>query len=195
MGAESFCFVEEGRNASEIFNRLAEECRREYGDNPYNGTISTCSLCEKPAKTYSVYSPEVEEDAYRFVESQGFGEKWDANYIDLGVCGYELVEVKRKNRKSDAKFQMMYNIYNESGKRVGSAKVKASAEQKAMEYAVKTDESVFIKKEQTVVSGDSRVCDVTVERKFFEEKPRLPRAAGKELVSIHKYMFYGWMAC
>lgn len=195
MGAMRFCVVENGRNASEVFDRLAEEARLEYGNDSYNGTISTCSLCEKPSKTYSTYSAKVEDEAYRFIESQNYGEKWVANYIDLGVCGYELVEIKRKGRKSDAKFQMMYNIYNESGKIVGSEKIKASAEHKAMEYALKADEQVIIKKEQTAVRGDSRVCDVAIERKFFEKKPRIPRAPGKELVAIHKYMFYGLAAC
>ena len=194
MGAQSFCHIVESTSVSKAFNDLVAEARYEYGSDAYNGTISTCGLAGRPAKTYAKYSKEVEREAYDFVKEKEFGQKWTAQYIDLGVCGYEMITVKRKGRKSDAKFQMMYNVYDLNGKRIASEKIKADAESRAMKYAYETGEDAFIMKEQTGVTGSPLVCNVSVEKKRYDKKPRIPRGPGKELVEIHKYMFYGWAA-
>lgn len=195
MGAQSFFLTGTGKNAEEVFNALVKEAVYERGNDSYNGTISTCDLYKRPMKVFDSYNKKNEDEAYDFAVAHDFGQKWTAYYIDLGVIGYELIEVKRENKKSDAKFEMMYNVYNYSGKKVASEKIKATAEQRAMEYSVKHNENTFIQKEPTRASGSCLVCDVSVSRKFYEKKPRAPRAPGKELVAIHKYAFYGLAAC
>lgn len=194
MGAEAFCIVTENTDARKAFNALVEEAREEYGNRSYNGTISTCSM-GRCAKTYNQFSEETLNDARKFVEDCEYGHKWVAQYIDLGVCGYETVEIKRHSRKSDAKFKMGYVLYDEDGKRRGDANTKGEAEGKAMKLAYENNMTITIKKEHRRISGNSVVCEVSLKRTFSEKRPRLTRAPGKEIVPIHKYMFYGWASC
>lgn len=195
MGANSFFVTGTGKSAEEVFDALVKEAVYERGNDSYNGTISTCRLYRRPMKVYDSYDAKNKDEAYDFAVARDFGQKWTAYYIDLGVIGYELIEVKREKKKSDAEFHMMYNVYNYSGKRVASEKVKAAAESAAMKYSVEHNENTFIQKEPTRASGSCLVCNVSVSRKFYEKKPRAPRAPGKELVAIHKYAFYGLAAC
>ena len=194
MGAEAFCIVTENTDARKAFNALVEQARYDYGNEPYNGTISTCSM-GRCTRSYDQFSQEVLEEAYALVESREGGQKWVAQYIDLGVCGYETVEIKRQSRKSDAKFKMGYVLYDEDGKYRGDANTKGEAEGKAMKLAYENNMTITIKKEHRRISGNSVVCEVSLKRAFSEKRPRLTRAPGKEIVPIHKYMFYGWASC
>ena len=151
MGAEAFCIVTENTDARKAFEALVAEARYEYGDRSYNGTISTCSM-GRCAKTYNQFSEEILNDARKFVEDREYGQKWVAQYIDLGVCGYETIEIKRHSRKSDAKFKMGYVLYDEIGKRIGEADTKGEAEGKSRKLAYENDISVTIKKEYRKIS-------------------------------------------
>ena len=134
MGAEAFCIVTENTDARKAFETLVAKAREEYGNRSYNGTISTCSM-GRCTRSYDHFSREVLDEAYALVESRDGGQKWVAQYIDLGVCGYETVEIKRRTKKSDAKFKMGYVLYDEDGKCRGGADTKGEAEGKAMKLA------------------------------------------------------------
>lgn len=193
MGARNFCVIGEGRTASDVFDCIVENAQYEHGHDRYNGTISTCNL-GRCTKTFERFSKMNVEEARQLVEKEDYGEKYVAKYIDLGVYGYELVEVKRKHKKSDAKFKFGYRLYDECGKPRGFEEVKTKAEEKAMLLAVKENVTVYIKREYGKVSGNNEVCEVVVKRTFSEKKPRATRAPGKEIVPLHKFMFYGWAA-
>ena len=90
---------------------------------------------------------------------------------------------------------MGYVLYDEIGKRIGEADTKGEAEGKARKLAYENDISVTIKKEYRKISGNSEVCEVCIKKTFSEKKPRLTRSPNKEIVPIHKYMFYGWASC
>ena len=195
MGSRKFCVTGTGEKVEDVFNELVEVANREYGNSIYSVHINAGRLFGRADKVYDKCTPEVEKEVSDYLSSHVVADGRVAHYIDLGVIGYELIEVKRENRKSDAKFEMMYNVYNYSGKRVASEKVKAAAESAAMKYSVEHNENTFIQKEPNRASGSCLVCDVSVSRKFYEKKPRIPRGPGKELVAIHKYIFYGWAAC
>ena len=193
MGAREFFITQKAKSAEEAFGILVEEAEYEKGHDRYNGSISTCSLRSRPVKVFDKYSPSNRSFAMDIAKADDFGEKWVAKYIDLGICGYELVEVVRTNHPNTAKFKLMYVVYDDDGKFVGSADVKGAAEELAMKYALSHGCSCYIQKEHRKIEGNNRVCTVDVKRKSYlpEDKPRLPRSATKTLVEIHEYAFYG----
>lgn len=197
MGAQEFFITHKAKTVEEAFNELVEQSEYERGHDRYNGSISTCSLRSRPVKVFDKYSPKNKSFAMEIARAEDFGEKWTAKYIDLGVCGYELIEVKRTKREYTAKYKMMYVIYNEDGKEIGSDLVKGAAEGKAMTYALEHGCSCTILKEYKKTEGNSRVCEVEIKRKFYlpEDKPRLPRAPLKFLIPIHEFAFYGIASC
>ena len=193
MGAREFFITQKAKSVEEAFGILVEEAEYEKGHDRYNGSISTCSLRGRPVKVFDKYSPENRRLAMNFAKADDFGEKWVAKYIDLGICSYELVEVVRTNHPNSAKFKLMYAVYNDDGKYVGSADVKGAAEELAMKYALSHSCSCYIQKEYRKIEGNNRVCTIDVKRKSYlpEDKPRLPRSATKTLIAIHEYAFYG----
>ena len=102
MGAVNFVHVMTGYDVEEAFNILVAEAEREYGDDIYNGTISTTSLSPVFSLKFDKYRPENGVKAYRLIEKEDFGEKWLSKPIDLGVMHYEVYK-KYKNGKVTVK--------------------------------------------------------------------------------------------
>lgn len=84
MGAISFIVKGEGFEARKVFDRLVKDAKKEYGNNSYNGTISTCDL-ERITIFSSKYSKEIEEKAISQIKEWDYGEKWQARCLDLGL--------------------------------------------------------------------------------------------------------------
>ena len=86
MGAQSFIHTKEATSPSEAFDELVDYATYKYGHDAYNGTISTCSLGRRrtPLNLKPKYCKENESIAYKFVQDNDNGEKWVADYIDLG---------------------------------------------------------------------------------------------------------------
>lgn len=196
MGATSFFMTAKAKSVEEAFDELVEQAKYERGHDGYNGTISTCSLRGVPVKVFKKYLPENRRLAREIAESEDYGEKRVAKYIDLGICGYELVEVKRTKYANNAKYQLVYAIYDENFKWVASCTSKVEAEEVAIKYALKHNCDCYVKKEYKKTEGNDRVFDVEVKRKFYlpEDKPRFTRNPNKTLTAIHEYAFYG-LAC
>lgn len=83
MGAEWFCNRASGKNAREAFDKLCEIAIHNYGNDPYNGTISTCSM-GKCTLTFDKYESENVNKAIEHIKETDYGNKWYANYVDLG---------------------------------------------------------------------------------------------------------------
>ena len=85
MGACNFIEFGEGRNVREAYATLVEEAVFEYGHDPYNGTISTCTLSRRPVKVVQkTWGPLAERKAVAIAEKEDWGEKWEARAIDCG---------------------------------------------------------------------------------------------------------------
>lgn len=86
MGAVNFINFETGKTAREAFDKLVAKAEKRYGDNPYNGTISTTSLSSKPAKVIRKrYTKNAMKEAAKVAESDDWGEKWESRAIDCGA--------------------------------------------------------------------------------------------------------------
>lgn len=86
MGACNFIDFKVAKTAEAAFEALVCEARYEYGNNPYNGTISTTGLSRRAAKSVGqkTWGPRAEKKAYAIAEADGWGEKWESRVIDCG---------------------------------------------------------------------------------------------------------------
>lgn len=186
MGSCSFIHVEDGINVGAAFSSAVADAICEYGKDPYNGTISTCNLgyCKKIADKYS---KTVEKEAYKFVTDNDYGDgKRVAYALDMGVSEYLVRTVKKVTKPSCVKYKVLDEFYHSV---ISSFKTKQEAEQAAEKYAIKKGDPVFVMKEE----GSS--SHYYIEEKTYKTKPNLKPMKNREVLEIHKYMFYGWAAC
>ena len=111
MGAISFEQEVTARSAKEAFDILIEKADYRDGRDMYNGSINTCSMgvCKKK---FDKYLKSNEDKARDFIAKNNCGEKWIANYIDLGVIKYESVTYKRIHRDGASKnYRMKYQVF------------------------------------------------------------------------------------
>lgn len=205
MGAMSFYETGKGRNAREVYNALCEEAIAEYGHDGYNGTISTTMLRNYQQRTIAkVYTKQAEKDAYEYAMRADFGEKWTADYLDLGVCEYLVRTIKKVRVPKDApKYEMRYVVMESNADPrntkavLAAVSTKEEAEKIATDYGMthRPDVSgLSIYKRKWLVSGTEEVERFEISTKSYQKKPaRLPKGATVE--EIHMYAFYGWAAC
>lgn len=192
MGACSFINRAEASSVYEAFDRLVEEAVRKYGDNPYNGTISTCSL-GRTIKTFEKYSKTNEDKAYKLIEKDNYGEKRCAKAIDLGAVYYEVTTIKKlPSKKEKPKWIMAYVVHY--GEKAKSFKTKTLADAEAIKLLKNGEKDVYVSKEYVnTVKSSEIVSEFKIEKKQSKYKPKTlkPNQACKE---IHKYIFYGFAA-
>lgn len=199
MGAQAFTEIAEGINIREVFDRLVRDAIYENGNDSYNGTISTCNLVGRPRKVFDKYSLDNIDVARVFIKNDNYGEKWQADWIDLGVCRYEVRTVKKKTKKPTAEYKMQHCVY-EYGETLRDKKLlahkdtKKAADDIAIKYALEGKE-VVVEKDYVKIKGDALETDFEITTKNYDKKPKLKPMEGRVIVEIHKYILYGWAAC
>ena len=83
MGAECFYNRANGKNAKEAFNKLCDIAIHNYGNDPYNGTISTCDM-GRCTLSFEKYESGNAVKAMNHIKEMEYGRKWYADYVDLG---------------------------------------------------------------------------------------------------------------
>ncbi len=202
MGATNVIKAGYGENVRDVFDYLVKKAIREYGEDRYNGTISTCSLgsCTKLADTYST---SVEKKALK-IAYEKVDDLWkgDCVALDLGVCRYDLIRIKKviPKIKKKAEFRQRYVVMllDSNGflsKRVSHFETKKEADEDAMKRIMKNpNENYFVSKRSiNINNGDDVVTEFKVEVSERKSKPKtIPE--GCVLKEIHKYIFYGMAA-
>lgn len=201
MGATDFTHLREGYNVKDVFNELKNEMRDEYGYDSYNGTISNSSLGRK-RMSFDKYTKTNEKKAFDIVEKEiSDGYKNEAHYIDLGVIEYHLLTVKKKNVSKDKpvykmKFvvdvEEMYYFRNMAmNVRSKSFDTKTEADKYAMEQTMKTLIPHKVTKEYVLEKGCAELTETYIEKKAYKSKPKIKDMTNKQLLEVHKYLFYG----
>jgi hypothetical protein len=198
MGAISFCKTVEGTNINDVYERLVKDAIRTHGDDSYNGTISTCHLNSRATKSYSNYSIKNEKESMKWIaESENYGEKWEARYVDLGVIGYDVVSIKKKTIKSNAEFKMQYCVYEDTyssdNKLLAHKDTKKAADDEAIKFALK-GKNVIVKKDYIKIKGDNITTKFEVIKKRYKSKPKMQESDTKKIIPIRKFILYGWAA-
>ncbi len=196
MGA---CFVTDtvvAESANAAWNHLYHQCLREYGEDPYNGSFSTCDF-EGVEKTFEGKATKANlSKASKFIEKRSDDCcKWSAYAVDCGVDKYNLVTLKLRKTSGrpvtkfvvvcDDKYEGQMELVFDS-----LADAKAFAEKIAWD---KPDGAVRIQKKAVYPNG--RADGFVVEKKVrsLKSKPKtIPK--GARLSELHVYMFYAWAA-
>lgn len=197
MGAASFVHIEEGFSIREVFERLGSEAIRCHGSDPYNGTISTCSL-GRCARSYPEWSKALEDQVVNDLNNRmNSWHKWSADYVDLGVCGYMVVTVKKTNAAYTAKYKQKFVVCDRFGiKSYGAFDTKPLADTAACTLALqKPDGDFCVRKTMVRLEGNDEVAFFRVEKKRVDKKPKVTSGPNVRVYPIHKYVLYGFAAC
>ena len=84
MGATNFFNIYSAPTAREAYDQLVAEAEQAYGSNPYSGTIATCDLGYCQGTLSDVFISDITNEAWNVADQNGWGEKWRADYLDLG---------------------------------------------------------------------------------------------------------------
>lgn len=141
MGAVEFMEECEGYSVLEAFGELSKKYITEYGNDEYNGTISTCSF-RSLYKIASKCGKTTAQQAYQYIEKNGRKmTKRVADAVDCGVTGYDMFTIKKTaaaNKKSP-KYELRYAVYEYAEERepciVAHCKTKTEADRRMLKFA------------------------------------------------------------
>lgn len=198
MGAKSFIEYGEGVNAREVFDNLVSDATFSHGNDRYNGTINTCSIGRNKL-TFNNYKESNIKKAYEFIDKNGNGEKWIADYIDLGVIRYEVITFKKKHTGNKPKYEMKHTVKQTKGFEdlsVKSFETKKEADDYALSLSIKNSNNYyFVDKEYVLIEGKSITTEIEKEIKTYKSRPNLKPMKNRVIIPIHKYLFFGWASC
>ena len=203
MGACTFREEAYGESAKKVYDLLCSEAEEEYGDDCYNGTISTTYFC-KISKSFDKPTLTNEKKANKFIrEHLEKIDKRDCYCVDLGIDHYEIVTVKKQSPKvSSPKFKKKYVVhYSTEGFRSNKEKTKSfDSKKEAENFTMKEqlsnpEDSIFVTTEYVVVKGNNTIStmkvEITTKKTMSKSLKQMPNRIVKP---IHKYIFYGWAA-
>lgn len=195
MGAINFLQEVKSESPRKGFNSLVAEADYEYGNRDYNGSINTCSLGKCTMK-FDKWTKTNEKKAIDFIEDKDYGTKWIANYVDLGVIGYEVRTIKLVKPKQDsAKLKYVLRTF-EDDKYIKSFNNKDDANKAAMKYSLEHNTQCSITKEYcNGNNANTTISYTSIDIKEYKTKPKLKDLPNRKIVPIHKYLFYGWASC
>lgn len=196
MGAVNFYVTACGKDEREAFNKLVAEATREYGEDEYNGSISTTELVGDPVVIAKEFSDESEDAGCKYAKENNYGEKWESRCLDLGVTEYLVTTVKKtliQDRVSPV-FETRYILEEFTNGVVMSVgkplETEQEAEDAAMKRAIESKTRVVVREVKVPVKGKDVVSYVDPDVRHYEKLPKdLPE--GATVSEIHVYGFYG----
>lgn len=204
MGACAFAERVVAKDASTGFRMLYDRALAMYGDDPYNGTISTCSFTGRVKTISKVADKDAIERAGKFIEDEDYGSKGYARAVDCGVYDYKVTKVTKKARTQEKPVFGMRYVVIEVDEEKGTEKIpkngiftkKGEADSRAVELILSntySGKSYYVAKRQVILNGASDVVtDFEVDSTRVKEKPK--NTKGKLVEEEHLFIFYGW-AC
>jgi hypothetical protein len=169
MGACQFENRGRGKSAQQVFTRLVENAEREYGDDPYNGTISTVSGFRDITEEYN----RSKKDIQRFIN-----DKFEnANKRDcFAICIHPPVANKNKTKTQvehivtpgTKKWVLKYVVYTFDNQ-LGSYNTKGDAVKAARVYTEKTFKSTSIVMEKKLEKGSNQVAKISYKKSTTEK--------------------------
>jgi hypothetical protein len=93
MGACNFTCYGHGKDVKDAYHNAVDDARYEHGHDPYNGTISTTSVCEDVTEEYPRYGTK----AFRLAIDKVWDTvpKWECRAVE--VTGKALKEYRKRN--------------------------------------------------------------------------------------------------
>ena len=194
MGAcIDFAKVDSKENIRDAFREVKEENTMEYGNDPYNGTLSTCSLVRIRLND-NPYSKKREKEILSEINEDNLG-KGEAYGYSLGIVGYELVTVKYDTLNNKAAFKKQFIVSYRKPNEYGNFKEvifsdKNKAKQFAMKCAMDGFVNVSIDNKYVLESGDSKIGRVHKEVKIVKTPPKTLKD-NQKCYPLYRYYFVG----
>lgn len=192
MGGCSFLNEIVAATASEGFNILYQKARQRYGDDPYNGSISTCSLgyCSKTLSgKYSEGNAALAEK--HISEEKHYGRKWYADYVNAGLVGYRVTTVEEEVVKH-GEAKSIYVIYDDQNVKIDWGYDKLKIKDSALSYA-KNNPGCKLRIRREVIYSNRENDDLyrykTTSRIVEKE---IKGKKNEKVVPVYKFYFYGF---
>ena len=160
MGADSFITRSIGMNASEAYTSAIRQAELDYGNDAYNGTISTTNRFTDVTKRFR----ESKKNRREFIDDM----LYNAGKRDCFVIE-EQAPIKNNNKiksvvehtvvKGTSKWELRYNVYTGwEDKQLKSFKTKGDAVKYAREHTEKTQSTTFVRMEKILGNQDANVA-------------------------------------
>ena len=171
MGAQHFIVRQRASSPEEAFRLAQETAISEYGNDPYNGTVSTCQAFGDFTKLFHQSGKEKKEFINDILHKAS---KRDCYIIE------ETPPVKNSNKiksvvehnivKGTSKWELQYNVYTGwEDRQLKSFKTKADAVKYAREYTEKNQDTTFVRMEKTLVNQNANVACIKYKRSTQEK--------------------------
>ena len=171
MGACSFENSGRGKSAKQVFTKLQDAALREYGDDIYNGTISTVPGFHDITDEWK----KSKKDLNRFIDERlNNANKYDC----FCICTNPPVENKNKTKtqvehivtpgtKKWVLKYVVYDYYND--RQIGAYNTKGDAVKAARAHTEKTQYRTSISMEKKLEKGSSEVARITYKSSTTEK--------------------------
>jgi len=182
MGACSFQTSSYGKTINEAYRNACDEAREEYGNDPYNGTISTTHGFRDVTADFKRSGLSLNEYIVKHIGNLNKRDVW-------GICVKEPVVNKNKVKskvehivsKGTKKWVLKYVVEERfSGNFVASERTKGAAVTKARKHCEATQTTCTIRMTKELEKGNAMVATVEYKKATNE--------------SNGKYVFFGWAA-
>ena len=194
MGATGFYDTAEASTMQEAFDRLCERARIQAGDDPYNGTISTCDgySIKKIAGMSEKYCAKNVKAADRACseECDKLGKR-ECVGIDLGTVKFSVFSYKTERVGASAVYKTKYCVFDGSGRMYSSSATQKEADAAAAKYFASVHKNYEIRKMPVLESGSAVTKKFICVKKEYTSRPKNAKGIVKE---IHRYAFYGMAA-
>ena len=171
MGAQDFIIRQRASSPQEAFELAKDAAISEYGNDAYNGTVSTCHACGDFTKLFRQSGKERMEFINDVLHKAS---KRDCYIIE------EMPPVKNNNKiksivehtvvKGTSKWELRYNVYTGwEDRQLKSFKTKGDAVKYAREHTEKTQNTTFVRMEKILTNQDPNVACIKY-KKSSEER-------------------------
>jgi hypothetical protein len=197
MGSKNFNKQITSRTAEDGFKLINDEATFESGHDTYNGTINTCDMggCVKRFdKLNQTTLKQAEKIVAEYLEEKG--SKGVAYYINCGVEKMQLITVEsKKGTYKNPIYKEKHLCYVSEGHRVKEKEVAAkdtlkAAKEFSIDYALKHGKEVDIRKERTLVKGETTVAEVVIKRRDIKIEPKTLKS-NQKIEKYYRYIFFG----
>lgn len=183
MGAQDFIIRQRASSPEEAYQLAVEDAVEEYGNDTYNGTISTCSHYVDFTDLYR----KSKKDRKQFINDiLHKASKRDCYIIE------ETAPVKNSNKikssvehavvRGTSKWELQYNVYTGmEDRQLKSFKTKGDAVKYAREYTEKSKETTFVRMEKVLVNQNANVACIKYKHSTQEKEG--------------SYILFGMAAC
>jgi hypothetical protein len=170
-----------GKNLSDAYDRAVENATREYGDDPYNGTVSTTNGVTDVTQSFKRSKKEV----YAFIDSE-----WD-RFSKRDCAAICLEEPKTNSNKVKSqvdhivtpgtkKWVLKYVVRKYNHNDLSSHATKGDAVKAARTYTEKTQEQTTIHMVKVLDKCSDQVAKISYKKSTSEKDGR--------------WLLFGWAA-